>query len=135
MSFRWNDQPNESGAAGTIESNNNGEAKGTHGTLSRFDVRNLFVAAGPDFRDRMRSDLPSSNLDVAATLMHLLELQPPQPLAGRLLREALRGMEGPRETETRVEEATAGKWRQYLRLSKVGTTEYVDEGNGGPTAK
>ena len=72
-----------------IESNNKGEARGTHGTLSRFDVRNIFVAAGPDFRGRMRSDLPSSNLDVAATIMHLLELKPPQPLDGRVLREAI----------------------------------------------
>lgn len=33
-------------------------------------------------------------------------------------------------TSTTKEEATFGKWRQYLRISKVGATEYVDEGNG-----
>lgn len=135
VSLRWNDRPNQDGVAGMIEANNDGQAKGTHGTLSRFDVHNIFVAAGPHFRERLRSDLPSSNLDVAATLMYLLDLKPPQRLDGRILREALRGRHGPRETVTHVEEATAGKWRQYLRVSKVGATEYIDEGNGGATAE
>lgn len=135
MSFRWNDRRNEHDVPGMIEANGSGNARGTHGTLSPFDVHNVLVAAGPDFSAGLRSDLPSSNLDVAASIFHLLGLKPAYSLDGRVLKEAMRNHDAPRESETKVEEVAAGKWRQYLRVSKVGATEYVDEGNGGGTAE
>ncbi len=66
MSFRWTDQPNEFGTRGVISCMAAGEAvKGTHGTLSRFDVHSTLIAAGPGFRAAATDDLPTSNLDVA----------------------------------------------------------------------
>ena len=130
MSFRWNNRRNEDGVAGLIEANGSGDAKGTHGTLSPFDVHNTLIAAGPDFRAGVRSDLPSSNLDVAASIIHLLGLNPPHALDGRVLKEALRRNEMPATGAKKIEEAKAGKWRQYLRTSSVGATIYIDEGNG-----
>ncbi len=128
MSFRWSERRNDHGAAGMIDANGKGDAKGTHGTLSPFDVHNLLLAAGPDFRVGVQSDLPSSNLDVAASMMHLLGLKTEHTLDGRVLTEAF--SENAASVSTNTEEATAGKWRQYLRVSKVGETEYLDEGNG-----
>lgn len=130
LSLRWNDRRNADGVAGSIPANGSGDAKGTHGTLSPFDVHNVLIAVGPDFRPGLRSDLPSSNLDVAASIMHLLGLNPAQPLDGRVLTEALREHGGPPAVESKTEEAKAGKWRQYLRTSKMGATNYIDEGNG-----
>ena len=130
MSFHWNNRRNEHGVAGLIEANGSGDAKGTHGTLSPFDVHNTLIATGPDFRAGVRSDLPSSNLDVAASIIHLLGLSPAHALDGRVLTEALRKNETPAAGAGKIEEAKAGKWRQYLRTSKVGATIYIDEGNG-----
>lgn len=131
LAFRWNNRRNADGVAGMIDANGAGAAHGTHGTLSRFDVHNVLVAAGPHFRRGVRSYLPSSNLDVAASIVHLLGLEPAQPLDGRVLTEALRNGTAPAAAEATKEEAKAGKWRQYLRTSKVGDSIYVDEGNGG----
>ncbi len=132
MAFRWSEGRNAHQTAGMIEANGKGDAKGTHGTLSPFDVHNLLLAAGPDFRVGKQSDLPSSNLDVAASIMHLLGLKTEHSLDGRVLEEAWR--ETAATASTTTEEATTGKWRQYLRISKVGATEYIDEGNGGAIA-
>ncbi len=128
MAFRWSDRRNAYDTAGMIDANGKGDAKGTHGTLSPFDVHNLFIAAGPDFRTGTESDLPSSNLDVAASIMHLLGLKTEHHLDGRVLTEAF--SETAATTSKTTEDATTGNWRQYLRVSKVGATEYFDEGNG-----
>jgi arylsulfatase A-like enzyme len=136
MSFRWSDERNQSGVAGSIASIGLGEVnRGTHGTLSPFDIHNTFIAAGPDFRRGINSDLPTSNLDVAATIAHVLALDPPKPLDGRIVTEAMTGNTGDSAAgETKTAEASrdfpSGKWRQYLRTSTVGSSTYFDEGNG-----
>ena len=59
---------------------------------------------------------------------------------GRVLSEALinNSSEHPK-AETHTIEASrqfpAGTWRQTLRVSRVGTTDYLDQGNGSFTAK
>ena len=107
---------------------------GTHGSLSPFDVHNILFAAGPDFPRGTKSELPSSNLDVAPTILHILGIVPPHPLDGRILSEALVGGEtlsAKTETIEVTRPLATGEWRQSLRLSKVGEAIYVDEGNGG----
>jgi hypothetical protein len=98
-------------------------------------MHNTFIAAGPDFRRELVSDLPTANTDVAVTIMHLLGVTPSTPLDGRVVTEALRTADAP---EAKVESSTveaardlpAGKWQQQLRTSKVGSSVYIDEGNG-----
>ena len=136
MSFRWIDRRNEHDVPGMIDANGKGDgARGTHGTLSRFDVHNILVAVGPDFRRDFSTDLPSSNMDIAPTIAHILGITPPHPLDGRILSEALvNGDTAPATAEAETVEASrpvkGGTWRQYLRVSKVGATVYIDEGNG-----
>jgi hypothetical protein len=46
--------------------------------------------------------------------------------------------EKPKAAEERIEarqDFPDGTWRQYLSQSRVGTTIYLNEGNGGFTAK
>lgn len=136
MSFHWNDGRNPAAAAGMIDANEAGNYKGTHGSLSAFDLHNTFIAAGPDFRREFVSELPTSNLDVAATIVHILGLKPPEALDGRIVAEALTSGEGAAAAvpEAKTLEASReiadGEWRQYLRTSKVGGSTYIDEGNG-----
>lgn len=114
--------------------------QGTHGSLSRYDMSNTLIAAGPGFRAGFRSETPSANSDVAPTALRLLGLPVPAGIDGRVLEEALAG--GPPapkvETETlRASTTVNGRtWQQYLKVSRVDGRAYYLEGNAGePPAK
>jgi arylsulfatase A-like enzyme len=136
MSFRWSDHQNKFGVAGMIDSNGIGEeGKGTHGSLSPFDLHHILIAAGPDFRAGTTSSLPPANIDLAPTVLRILGVKPTQPLDGRVLGEAmLDGAAVFPTAESKTVEASrdlpTGRWRQYLRTSRVGASVYFDEGNG-----
>jgi len=137
MAFRWNNKTNVGGVPGMIDADWQRRAgKGTHATLSHFDMHNTLVAAGPDFRHGHTDDLASGNVDLAPTVLHILGIRPPPGLDGRVLLEALADGDGSQpEMETYTTEAGRGfpngRWKQTLKISKVGSTLYLDEGNGG----
>ncbi len=133
MSFRWNDKPNEFGVPGMINADwNRKPGAGTHATFSKFDMNNTLIAAGPDFRRDMIDQLPSGNIDLAPTILHILGVASPEKMDGRVLSEAMIGGKA-RTSETKTIVATRvlerGRWRQYLKISIVGSTVYFDEGN------
>lgn len=72
-----------------------------HGTSGPYDVHNTLIASGPDFRERAVSDVPTGNVDIAPTLLHLLGLKPAPTMTGRVISEALRS--GPPLSSVRVE--------------------------------
>ena len=139
FSFRWREGANAHGVPGLIVAE--GPAgKGTHGTLSRFDIRNTLVAAGPHIRADFRSEFPSGNIDVAPTILHLLGLTSPDGCDGRVLTEALADSPLPNEVpRTRFVEATREvsrgflrrsiPWRQHLKTTTFAGKTYIDEGN------
>jgi len=138
LAFRWNDSKNQFGAPGMIDADWQREAgKGTHATLSRFDMHNTLIAAGPDFRRGQIDDLPTGNVDLAPTILHILGIKAPQEMDGKVLSEAMVNTDqvpAGEKAETKTIEAkkdfAAGTWRQSLRISRVGSTIYLDEGNG-----
>jgi arylsulfatase A-like enzyme len=138
MAFRWNDSKNQFGAPGTIDADWQREAgKGTHASLGEFDMHNTLIATGPDFRRGQTDDLPTGNIDLAPTILRILGIKTPEEMDGRILSEAMINTDrvpAARGTETKTIEAkkdfSAGKWRQSLRISRVGSTIYLDEGNG-----
>ena len=156
MAFRWNDAKNQFGIPGMIDADWQRQAgQGTHATLSRFDMHNTLIAAGPDFRRGGVDDLPTGNVDLAPTILQILRINPPQRLDGRLLCEAMaapaslreaaagRVNSNPAPTELKEETKTieakkdfaGGSWRQSLQISRVGSTIYLDEGNGAFSPK
>ena len=156
MAFRWNDSKNQFGIPGMIDADWQRQAgQGTHATLSRFDMHNTLIAAGPDFRRGGVDDLPTGNVDLAPTILQILRINPPQRLDGRLLCEAMaapaslreaaagRVNSNPAPTELKEETKTieakkdfaGGSWRQSLQISRVGSTIYLDEGNGAFSPK
>jgi arylsulfatase A-like enzyme len=135
VALRWNRKPNRFGIPGQILTDaSRGAGQGSHATLGEFDVHNTLVAAGPGFRRAMTSDLPSGNIDLAPTVLHLLGLESSHQFDGRVLSEAMTGDSTPPQAATETLEAarkfSSGQWRQHLRISRVGQTTYIDEGNG-----
>jgi arylsulfatase A-like enzyme len=136
MAFRWNDSKNQFGIPGMIDADwQRGAGKGTHATLSRFDMHNTLVAAGPDFRHGQVDDLPTGNVDLAPTILRILGITSPQQSDGRILSEAMVNTNTlTLKPEIQKIEATkdlpAGSWRQSLQILRVGSTTYLDEGNG-----
>jgi len=136
LSFRWNENKNQFGIAGMIDADwQRAAGKGTHAPLSRFDMHNMLIAAGPDFRRGQADDLPSGNVDLAPTILTILGIAVPHPVDGRILSEAMAATDlQPLKPETETLEATksfsSGIWRQALHISRVGPTIYLDEGNG-----
>src|SRR5438034_8168429 len=138
MAFRWNDSKNQFDVPGMINADWQREAgKGTHATLSRFDMHNMLITAGPDFRRGQGNDLPSGNVDLAPTILRILGIRAPVKMDGRILSEAMlnagSATAGPKP-ETRTVEAIkdfpSGTWRQSLKTFRIGSTIYLDEGNG-----
>jgi predicted AlkP superfamily pyrophosphatase or phosphodiesterase len=136
MAFRWNDKKNQFGVPGMIDADwQRGAGKGTHATLSRSDMHNTLIAAGPDFRRGYTNELPSGNVDLAPTILRILGITSPQPVDGRILSEAMVNKDAVmlkpevRKIET-TKDFSAGTWQQSLQISRVGSTEYLDEGNG-----
>ena len=134
MAFRWTEEKNQFGVPGMIDADwQRAAGKGTHATLSRFDMHNMLIAAGPDFEKGLSSNLPSGNVDLTPTTLSILGIKASTPLDGRVLSEAMKG-QAASNSETEVIEASkkfpAGTWRQRLRISRVGGTSYLDEGNG-----
>jgi arylsulfatase A-like enzyme len=135
VALRWNKNPNRFGVAGQIITDSGrGPGEGSHATLSAFDVHNTLIAAGPDFRERLASTLPSSNVDIAPTVLKILGIEPPQKFDGRVLVEGMEERGAKVEALTKTIQATrkfpSGEWQQYLHVSLVGETVYFDEGNG-----
>jgi len=134
VSLRWSADRNEHGAPGLLVSEG-GKGTGTHGSLSPFDMRPNLVACGPSFKRGVVSAVPTGNIDITPTVLHLLGVKQPPVMDGRVLQEALVGSEvPPSEPQTKSLEATAEsglfRWRQTLKVTQVGQAVYFDEGNG-----
>jgi arylsulfatase A-like enzyme len=134
FSSRWSDGLNAHGIPGLMVAENKA-GSGMHGSLSRFDVHNTLVAAGPDIRAGYRDEFPSGNIDVAPTILRLLSLEPPGGSDGRVLTEAFAGTSPPTEKpltkrlEATRESESGGVWKSYLQTTTFAGKTYFDEGN------
>ncbi|HKD38035.1 MAG TPA: hypothetical protein VKB78_14580, partial [Pirellulales bacterium] len=140
VSLRWSADKSKTGMPGTIvcDSSKLVVGQGMHATLSRFDMHNTLIAAGAGIRSGYRDELPSSNADVAPTVLMLLGVTPSAEMDGRPLREALVGHAAPSdppaiETLKAIHRGDKLEWSQYLRRTKLGRQIYLDEGNGKAT--
>ena len=138
MAFRWTDLQNQFGVTGEIDADwQRAAGKGTHATLSRFDMHNTLIAAGPDFKRGQTDDLPTGNVDLVPTILQILGIKVPHQMDGRILSEAVAAptslLPAPKPEAKSIEarkDLPSGTWRQTLKISRVGSTIYLDEGNG-----
>jgi arylsulfatase A-like enzyme len=133
VSANWTDRKNDAGFAGTTTQS----GVAGHGTSSPYDIHNTLIAAGPDFRERATSDAPTSNADIAPTLLRLLGLPAAPTMTGRVIEEGLRnGRRAPditRSTET--VKTPDGSYVLTARVSTVAGYRYLDSTTVRRTAR
>lgn len=140
IAMRWSPERNDHGFPGMIVGTGGTKGSGTHGSLSHFEMNNTLVASGPDFKRGYLSDVPSGNIDLAPTVLHLLGIKAKSRMDGRVLREALIADHGPApvvEEKVLEAEVTSGlqHWHQSLKTLQVDGALYFDEGSGELTLR
>lgn len=122
----WTDATNEFGFKGT--SYNNGIAG--HGSLSPYEVHIPLILAGPDFKQSFVSELPTSFIDIAPTVLKLHGITIPAAMNGRVLQEYFKNTINPnpfKKQTIKTEVALpTGKYILELQLSIYGEYKYVD---------
>ena len=139
VSFRWTDGKSANGTPGLMVSDLKASSAkvGNHASLSFFDMHNMLIAGGPDFRTGVRDPLPSANCDLAPTILWILGFpDEAAKMDGRVLGEALTGAAPPLRSFD-LRHLTASRslgdgrtWEQYLDVSEVNGVDYFDAGNG-----
>ena len=126
VSANWNAEKNEAGYAGKTTSS----GVAGHGSTSPYDVHNTLIAAGPDFREHAVSEAPTSNVDLAPTLLRLIGVTVPSSMTGRVIEEGLRN--GSAIGSTQVERTTEtvktpdGAYTLTAHFSKAAGKTYLD---------
>ena len=131
MAFAWTSAPNDAGYPGTSAASGGPAGAGTHGGMSRHELRNTLMARGPSFLRSTVVDTPTGNIDVSPTILHLLGLPGGETMDGRVLHEALAAGDDRPAVEPRTESYAAelGEYRQQVTVSTVAGSTYLDEGN------
>ncbi|RTY91391.1 alkaline phosphatase family protein [Flavobacterium sp. RSP46] len=85
VDMNWNDNKNDAGYAGTSF------AKGVagHGGFSPYEIHIALLANGPSFKNKFEGNLPTSNVDIIPTVLHLHNLTIPKQMDGRVMYELL----------------------------------------------
>ena len=127
VSANWTSEKNEAGYEGkTTQSGVAG-----HGSTSPYDIHIPLIAAGPDFRQGAVSDVPTSNVDLAPTLLRLMGLEAPPTMSGRAIEEGLRrnGSTGASGRTTRATETVRtpdGSYELTAHFSVAAGHRYLD---------
>jgi len=117
LSFRWDASRTANDFAGRADSAEGAPGLGTHGSGSPHELRCVLIARGPSFHQRLVSELPSGNVDVAPTVLRLLGATTDTALDGRPL------IEGLRSATDRPPEASAP--HRYEAVSRMGAVSLV----------
>jgi predicted AlkP superfamily pyrophosphatase or phosphodiesterase len=140
LAFPWDSSANPFGLAGTnyAAAATTGPISGAdagHGALSPWTIRNTFIAWGVDFKRGVILNTPSSNVDIAPTLLALMNLERDTDMAsfdGRVLNEAFAngpdGEQVPVQVRTHIVETGDGTYRAALQVTELGRQLYIDKG-------
>jgi arylsulfatase A-like enzyme len=126
VSANWTREANDAGIEGKTT---DGGVAG-HGSSSPYDIHNVLMAAGPDFREHETSAAPTGNVDIAPTLLRLVGLPVPSTMAGRVIEEGLRGGPPPGSMRVVRSELTVstpdGAYTLTAQTSEVAGHRYLD---------
>jgi arylsulfatase A-like enzyme len=140
LTFPWDSSTNAFGLAGTnyaaaAATGPSGDVGAGHGSLSPWTIRNTFIAWGVDFKRATVLNTPASNVDIAPTLLALMNLERDADMSGfdgRALREAIAGgpdgEQVPVQVRTHIVETGDRSYRAALQVTELGRQLYVDKG-------
>lgn len=128
VDYNWDNSKNSYGYEGRSYS---GGVAG-HGGSSPYEIHIPLIAFGPSFRNEFVSPIPSSNVDIVPTILHLSGLPIPPDMDGRVMSELLSGnavVQDQLVTKEILETSVTNSWGTYnliLERSVVGTSHYVN---------
>ena len=128
VSPTWSSDVNEFGVAGTVSALTTQSAlKSSHGSASPFDLHALLVASGPSFREGVLSETPTGAIDLAPTILEILQLPAPAGMDGRVLVEGLAHptSDAPATRDETVMAEGNGRDHRRLLIHHVGPASYV----------
>lgn len=104
-----------------------------HGGSSPYEVHIALMGSGPGFKKNTETNLPTSNIDIVPTILHLLNVPIPQQMDGRVVYEMLK--ENPpvsapslAKTENVVSSihASWGTYKTTVQRTILGKYTYID---------
>lgn len=98
-----------------------------HGGLTPFETNNMLVFSGNAFASGKAVATPAGIVDVAPTLLHLLDIDLPSPMDGRVLHEAL-GTTDIAASEQTHQADTGNGYAQILNTATVDGVSYLVSG-------
>ncbi len=113
---------------GTVHDCGYPEGGGMHGGLHEREVRTWLALQGARIRSAYRSPVPAGNVDILPTVLHLLGLQIPGHVQGRVLTEGLETSSSDDVPECVEEHHTADGvdgYRAHIVLDRVGERHYL----------
>ncbi|MEI6265898.1 MAG: alkaline phosphatase family protein [Sphingobacteriia bacterium] len=126
IDVNWNDSKNTTGYAGTSF------ARGVagHGSLSAYEVHIGLIAGGPAFKQSYISEIPTSNVDIAPTILQLYGLTIPASMDGRAVSELFVGNKNKVAVSNKQYKTEAkhdwGNYELILDVSSFGKYNYVN---------
>ncbi len=131
FAYHWDDKKNTFGYPGNSYSKG---WTGSHGGISSYEINIGLIASGPSFKKKYKGMLPSSNVDIVPTVLHLYHIEPPGSMDGRVLHELLvddthRIKQKPKKETIRAStKYKGGSYTVELERSVLGKYKYVNFG-------
>lgn len=130
MDANWDNRKNEAGYAGASFS----RGVAGHGGFSPYEVHIPLLAYGPSFKKSFEGNLPTANVDIVPTVLHLHQMAIPEEMDGRIMYELLiekAPAKAPITSKIRVIKTSAkipgGSYKLTLEQSVLGDYIYLNE--------
>ena len=131
VSMNWNKSDESENTKSELFSTNLQKDKGNHGSISPLEINCSLIINGPGIKNGDKTFLPSGNIDILPTILHLLNIKIPTYIEGRVLTEIFERCENndydilklPLTTKT-----PSGEYMQELQISLYKNYKYLDYG-------
>ena len=128
VDYNWDNRKNSFGYEGTSFST----GVAGHGGSSPYEIHIPLIVSGPAFKKEHESSLPTSNIDIVPTILHIHNIPIPSEMDGRIMAELLAQTPGNQREPLRkevLESRVKQNWGTYhliLERSIVGKQRYVN---------
>jgi len=124
----WDNRQNTAGYQGSDLA----QGVAGHGGSSPYEIHIPLIASGPSFKKAYEGELPTSNVDIVPTILHLHGINIPKQMDGRVMAELLINSSVPKKDAVKkqtIETQVKKDWGTYqvtLERSVVGKYNYVN---------